>query len=161
VRNPTHSAPPAAAVTRPEAAPSNAPAPVAAPTTAATASDATLATATAIATMEPVSSTDAISVVRDSDAQHVGEELEPGADDHGDETEIDQAALDELPPQMKMMMYFGIFKEQLTPGEWKLCETAIREMSEEERTVWREHLLGLPVDDALAEVRAAIAGGAA
>jgi hypothetical protein len=159
-RNPQQTATRAPAVTRPDSAPSTSP-PVGAPVTAATASDATPATATAIATVEPTSSTNSLAVVRDSDTQHDGAELESSAGNHDDDAEIDQAALDELPPQLKMMMYFGIFKEQLTPGEWKLCETAIREMSDEERTVWREHLLGLPIEDALAEVRAAIAGGAA
>lgn len=79
-------------------------------------------------------------------------ELEQVADTHGD-----QAA--ELPPKAKnMLLHVSAIQQQLTPDEWKLCEAVIREMPSEERIVWRDQLLALSVDDAVALIRSAIEG---
>lgn len=91
-------------------------------------------------------------------------ELEQPADSHDAGTsgdEITQEVADSLPPQAKnLLLHLKSIQEQLTADEWKLCEVVIQEMPQSERLQWRDQLLALSVDDAVALIRSAIAASA-
>jgi len=93
-----------------------------------------------------------------------GRDHEDGEDQSGADTESDVEVMEPRAPapavpSIKELMHLNAIRQRLAPEEWQLCEQVVRDMEPEDRYAWRDELLALSADDAVAKIRAAMTGG--